>query len=246
MLSTIQTLVRAALLTYGVAICSVTALAQPAQVSKPQVIIDEDVLATFVDEPCRHFERARDCLLKKDRQGTANHLRIGAAFLKLQEARAVAQGKKLLSASIHELEQLAVVVENKRLPKVEDLQQAFARAHYALAGHHCIKSAHRCCRTSSDVDKKELRRAGQDLKAAGVHLKLGSLWEGTEPDAKTRAALSDTWGSANDLMLGAPGSQNRASRIIGKLRERLENVTGRKIGVAPVPTTGSFGRAIPR
>jgi len=46
-----------------------------------QIAIDEDILAAFVDEPCRHFEAARDSFVLGESRQVAQHLRIASAFL---------------------------------------------------------------------------------------------------------------------------------------------------------------------
>jgi hypothetical protein len=83
--------------------------AESAKPNVPQgyVLVEEDVLLQFVELPGEHFHKARENFLKKDLKGAASEIRKGAAFLKLQAARATNEGKKGLNASIAELEKLA-------------------------------------------------------------------------------------------------------------------------------------------
>lgn len=197
-----------------------------------QIAIDEDILAEFVDEPCRNFEAANDAFAHGENSQAAQHLRVAMAFLRLESARATADGKTALDASVLELQRLAVAVEDNQVRTVDVLQQAFARAHFALAGHHCIKSAHRCCQPSAFHDKQEMNRMGRDLNAAAIHLERGTLWAGSGLDEETQKALDATQFSAERLQVGeAP--QSEVVHAIRSVRDRLEKVTGRKIMLAP-------------
>ena len=89
--------------------------AEPAKPAPPApegyVVVEEDVLTVFVDAPGEHFHKARQSFLKKDYKVAAEEIRKGAAFMKLQAGRATAEGKKVLTVSIGELEMLAKDVE---------------------------------------------------------------------------------------------------------------------------------------
>jgi len=201
-----------------------------------QIAVDEDILAAFVDEPCRHFEAARDKFILGENQQVAQHLRIGSAFLQLESARARADGKLALKASVSELQSLADAVENNQVQTVQVLQQAFARAHYALAGHHCINSAHRCCRPATFQDKQELARTGWDLKAAAIHLNRGALWAGGELDEETRNLIAGGQLTADQLIRQDIGSQSDVQHTIHALHGKLEKISGLKIMLAqPLP-----------
>ena len=201
-----------------------------------RVLIDEDILAAFVDEPCHHFEAARNRFGAGDSKQTADHLRTAAAFLRLEAARATPDGKGALDASIAEIKRLAVAVQNSQVESVQVLEQAFARAHYALASHHCIKSAHRCCRPATFQDKQELARAGWDLKAATVHFNRGSLWAGSELDEETRNLIAGGQLTADQLIRQDSSSQSDVQHAIHALHGKLEKISGLKIMLAqPLP-----------
>ena len=85
--------------------------ADPVEPPEGHVIVEEDVLTVFVDAPGEHFHKARQNFLKKDYKAAAEEIRKGAAFMKLQAARATSEGKKVLTVSIGELEMLAKDVE---------------------------------------------------------------------------------------------------------------------------------------
>jgi hypothetical protein len=93
--------------------------------------------------------------------------------MKLEEARATAESKKLLTASIDELEKLATDVENGTVTSAATLNHAFARAHYALAKHHYLRAMEHKAK-SAGVE------LGHALKASAIHLEHGFAWAGHE------------------------------------------------------------------
>lgn len=233
MKSLTQSLSHVAVLTIAVTGFSSTLAAQTVGRRPLQITVSEDVLAAFVDEPCHHFEQARKQFLERNQSAAADELRTAAAFLKLESARATPHGKSLIEISIRELEQLATSIERGRVESVRSLEQAFARAHFSLAEHHCVKSAHRCCRPATFSDKQKLKRAGHDLKAASVHLRRGKYWGGGELDEATQKILAEAERSAGGLIENGHGSQSGVTRSIHSVHRRLEAFTGRKISIAP-------------
>gem|GEM_PF-2439853 len=201
-----------------------------------QISIDSATLASFTDEPCHHFEEARARLAASDPRQAAEHLRIGAAFLKLEAARATAQGREPLVASIRELEKLAEAVEQGAVRAATPLDAAFMRAHYALAGHHCIKAAHRCCQVDTLQHQAESQRASQDLRAAAKHLERASWWGQQEVDMETRELLQKSHLAANTLSTDGGQAHGKATQAIAALRDKIEKLTGRKITLAPQVT----------
>ncbi len=201
---------------------------------KPAKIeIDEDILAFFIDKPCHHFEAARDSFVRGKVKQTAEHLRHAVAYLRLEAARATPNGKTALETSIAELNRLADVVEKKQVKSVRTLEQAFARAHYALSGHHCIKSNHRCCQVATFQDKQEIARTGQDLKAATFHFRKGAEWEYGKLDEETLKLLEKTKISANQLIQKKHGTRREVRKNIHVIHDKLEKVTGLKFNIAP-------------
>ena len=58
------------------------------EASEDNVIISEDIFILFADEPQHHYMRAFEHFLKHDWEAAAVEIRKGAAFLKLEAARA--------------------------------------------------------------------------------------------------------------------------------------------------------------
>jgi hypothetical protein len=130
--------------------------AEPAKPNAPAgyVLVEEDVLLQFVELPGEHFHKARENFLKKDFKGAASEIRKGAAFLRLEAARATKEGKVGLTASIAELERLANDVEKGTVTSAKTLDRAFAKAHHGLAKHHYLKALD-CSSTGSICAKAD-------------------------------------------------------------------------------------------
>lgn len=226
---------RRILLLIAIALGTTTAVAQEdfKPLSSAKIEIDEDILATFIDKPCHHFEAARETFVTGEVKQAAKHLRDAVSYLRLEAARATPDGEAALDASIAELKRLANSVEANRVKAVLTLEQAFSRAHYALAGHHCIKSNHRCCQVATFQDKQEMVRTGRDLKAATFHFEKGSQWASGKLDEKTVKLLEEAKLTANRLIQQNRGAQRKVRKNIHAIHDQLENITGLKFKIAP-------------
>jgi len=167
----------------------------PPKAPEHWVLVEEVDLLVFENEPATQFHKARESFFKKDMKASAAEIRKGATFLKMQEGRATAEGKKALMASVNELEKLAKGVENGTIKSVKELDQTFARAHHALALHHQLKA-------KESWVKKEAKMAGHDLKAAAIHLEHALKWSGHELKAGVVNVIKDTGLLAGKLIEG--------------------------------------------
>jgi hypothetical protein len=195
--------------------------AQPAteaiEAPEGHVVVKEEVLNAFVESPGEHFHKARQSFLKKDYKAAAEEIRKGAAFMKLEEGRANAEGKKVLTTSIDKLEKLATDVENGTVTSAATLNHAFARAHYALAKHHYLRAIEYKAKNAG----VEL---GHALKASAIHLEHGFAWAGHEMDAATIAAVKDTGLVAGKLIEGGGWIGKGASDVIDKIGVEIEKL----------------------
>ena len=191
------------------------------------VVVEEDVLTVFVDAPGEHFHKARQSFLKKDYKAAAEEIRKGAAFMKLQAARATNEGKKVLTVSIDELEKLAKDVEKGTVTSAATLNHTFARAHHALARHHYLKA-------TEYKAKGAAKKLGHALKASAIHLEHGFAWAGHKLEAAAVAVIKDTGLVAGKLIEGGGWIGEEAGKIIEKIGVDIE-----KLGKMLEPTKKS-------
>lgn len=185
----------------------------PAEPGK--VLVEEEILYFFVDEPEGHLHQAHENFLKKDFKGAAAEIRKATNFLKLEAARATGEGKKTLATSIDELEKLASDVEKGTVKSANDLGKAFARAHHALAVHHHLKA-------SEAWAKKETSKTGHELKAAASHLERALAWSGHEIEAAVVKVMETGRGIGEKLIQGTRWTADEVGKALKALGEKIE------------------------
>ncbi|MGE5304309.1 MAG: hypothetical protein ACM3TN_13435 [Alphaproteobacteria bacterium] len=162
------------------------AYANPAspQAMKKTTTVERTISPAPPDETEKHFRNARESFLKKDARAAAAEIRKGAVLLELEAGHAKGKVKEALAASSHELQKLAQGVENGTVTSTQDLRRAFARADRALAEQHYQSAA-------ESWSKKEIKKAGRELKAAANHVELAVAWADHRLDSTTAAVIKD-------------------------------------------------------
>lgn len=164
------------------------AAAQTPTVTPGKVLVDEEILVGFVDEPNHHFGLARKAFMTKDYAAASAELLKCAGFVKLEATRASGEDRRLLEDAVIRLAELADAIKGGTIASVEKLDSAYAHAELALAFHHEAKA--------QEFWKAENHKsAGRDLKAASMHLENSMKYAGEKTEADTKAVIND----ANDL-----------------------------------------------
>ena len=122
-------------------------------------VADETMWYPYVEEPDQHFHNAHDAFLNRKFKDTAEEIRKGEAFVKMEEVRASGDAKRSLDASTRELSQLADKTSKGEIKDVKSLDNVFARAEYALALSHRAKAA-------EGWASKDQTKVGYELRAA--------------------------------------------------------------------------------
>ncbi len=152
------------------------------QAQTPSKAPGESVSPTSGAEMEKQFQKARESFLKKDYQNAAAEIRQGAAFLDKEAEQAAGEGKQALLASSDELKQLADRERKGAVNSARELEQAFARANHALAKYYQS-------RASESWARRAVSDAGQDLKAAAVHLEKALGWADYRWEGENRATI---------------------------------------------------------
>jgi hypothetical protein len=196
-------------------------LAAEAKTLEDKVVIKEDVLVVFMDEPEHHFDRAKEHFLKKEYEAAAKEIRKSAGFLKLQAARANGETKKALQASAEELEKLAGDVEKGTVRTVDKLEKPFAAALHALAQHHHQKA-------SESWMKRAEKKTGHDLKAAAHHVEHAARWSGEQLEEGGKLAVRDARLVSGKLVEGAGWSVEEVGKAVEGIGSAVKWV-GKKV-----------------
>ena len=182
-----------------------------------KVLVEQETLDVFADEPGHHFHQARENFLTKDMKGAASEIRKAVGFMKLEAARATGDGKKALTRSIDELEKLASDVEKGTVTSSNDLGKAFARAHHALALHYHLKA-------SKAWAEKETSKTGHALKAAASHLERALAWSGHEVEAAVVRVMETARDVGEKLISGAHWTADEVGKALKDLGEKIERL----------------------
>jgi uncharacterized UPF0160 family protein len=139
------------------------------------------------------------------------------AFLKQEAGRAAKDGKKDLTASIHELEKLANEVEKGAVTSEKRLKDAFARAHQALANHHYLKA-------SEYWAKKEEKKTGQALKSATLYFEQAVVWSEHKFETGEDIVIKDIHTLAGKLVEGKKWTSEEVSKGIKDIGSEISKL----------------------
>jgi hypothetical protein len=188
-----------------------------------KVLVDEELLIGFVDEPAHHFGLARDYFMKKDYADAATEIRRAGGFVKLEMARAEAQSddERVLSDAVVSLGMLADDVQKGEVKSADRLDDVFAHTEQALAYHHELKA--------EEYWKAENHKsAGQDLRAATVHLENSMSYAGEKTEKDTDEAIRDARDIGDKLADGAALAADKVGKAMQQLGKKIEEA-GRKM-----------------
>jgi len=170
-----------------------------------------------VEEPEFQFEKTHELFLKKDLKAAASEIRKAVAFLKQEAGRATKDGKKDLTASIHELEKMANEVEKGAVTSEKKLKDAFARAHQALANHHYLKA-------SEYWAKKEEKKTGHALKSAAIHFEHAVVWFEHKFETGEDIVIKDIHTVVSKLVEGKKWTEEEVSKGIKDIGSEISKL----------------------
>ena len=194
-----------------------TELPKPAEAPKPA----EKVASIEEKSADYHFQKAHEFFLKKEMKSAAFEIRKGADFLKKETENSTQEGKKVLTASIQELEKLANNVEKGTVKSEKELKDAFSRAENALARHQYLKA-------SESWVKKETKNTGNALKDAAQHLKQAAKWSGHKFEAGAAEVIKGALTAADKLIEGAKWTAEEVGKGIKDIGNEISKL-GEKI-----------------
>jgi len=184
---------------------------QPAGSAPPgYVLVEEDVIITFADEPKQSIRAAVAAYLNRQMRTAATEIRKAAAYLKLEAARATGDAKKALMDSVQELEKLAGDVQKGAVTDLKEMQNAFARAEHALGRHHYLKAME--LRAKNDAQK-----TGRELQAAADYIDSGQVWL----TQKMHEGVADTVNEARRVAAKMVYGTGAAADEVGKAFDGL-------------------------
>ena len=123
-----------------------------------------------------NLSKARESFLQNNYKAAAEDIRKTVAYMKTQEAKASSSGKRMLTASINELDKLADNVEKGSVTSVNTLDNAFSRAKDAITSNSQMRTAESKTSQASSGVKNGLSWTGDKLKSGFVAVAKGTGW----------------------------------------------------------------------
>lgn len=151
------------------------------------------------------FQKAKQDYLQKNMKSAAQQIQKSAAYMKTKAAKASAEGKEALNASVRELEKLADDVKKGTVTSVKSIEEAFARAYVALASESHIKS-------TQSWAKKEAAKAGEALDSATKYLERSFAWAGQKVETSTQETVQ----KSKELSLKLKKKGSMVAEEVGK------------------------------
>jgi serine protease Do len=172
------------------------------------------------DELEQYFQKARQDLANNVTEASTQ-IRKAVARINEDANHATGKAKQLLQASSKELEGLADQVQKGAVKAEQELNNAFSRAHNALAQYYQDQAA-------KSWSKKATTEAGQDLDAAASHLEEAWKWSETKVDNASTAVVDSAKQVGKKISQGSGWVSAEVSKSIEDLGQEIGKLRGEK------------------
>ena len=194
------------------------------QVAAPQlpegwIAVSEADWERLRHEPTLRFRAARAHLDAGHAGGAARELQRGAAFVRIEAARApTPESAADLGRAAQELEALAEVLAETPEPP-GDFDETIARAHYALAVSHALRAQQRW----ESQGETSAPSTGADLEAAADHLEEAASWSDRLKGGAV-ATVDQTRRLAGGLIRADGWAIETTAKAIGAVGQQIGNL----------------------
>ena len=151
------------------------------------------------------FLKAKQAYLENNLNHASTCISTGAVYMKNQAQKASSKAKKALDESARELEILANDVQQGLVSSPKKIEEAFARAHLALASNEHV-------RATQSWTQKKYEQAGEALQSANGHLEKSLNWTG----GKIEKGTTDAMKKSNELATKLKQKGSSISEEAGK------------------------------
>jgi hypothetical protein len=204
-----------------------------AQPPQSGVVVDSrlgsDFLITHADDPTQDFNSARQSFLDLDATEAATRIRQGAQRMRVTLAGIRDDSRQAMQDSITELESVARATEQRRVDSVKRLDEAFARAHYAIANQHFLAAL----RAREQMAQS---RVGEELRWSAEHLQHGAQRIGLQLRQDEAAIIDRTRALSANIRAGVNVTTEEISQGVHALGQSMANFRDRiTFRAAPSP-----------
>lgn len=178
----------------------------------------------LIGEPEYHFKQASDDFAQNQMKSAAFEIMRSSAFLQLQAVGAEAGPKKDLDKSADLLEQVATDIRMGSVTSSEEMDNAFARAQYALANDYQTKA-------SSYFNKKDPVKTGYALDAAAQSLLDAEEWSSHKLAIQDLEVIEEIRKAAGNLVNGRSKLSDKIGMDIGTMGKEIQKFESRNSAV---------------
>jgi hypothetical protein len=192
-----------------------------AQGLQPGVVIDSTLgrgfYVTHTSDPTQDFNAAQRDYLDFDFAASAASIRRGAERLRESLGDATDRSRQALLNSVAELEALAKATEQRSIDNVKRLDEAFARANYALAQRHYY---------SALLAREQMAQArvGEELRRSAEYLQRARQQVGLQLQDNEATAIDRTRTLGSKLASGLNATSDEITNELHSFGQGLANL----------------------
>jgi hypothetical protein len=205
----------AALIALGTSAAYGAEVKEAPKAPKGYVMVPEEALRALFGNANRHMQIAVDDFGRGDNKDAATELRVAAAYVKIEAARAAGDERKKLDEIVVRLDKAAVDLEKGNVKDVATLKNLFAWADYLLSKHHIAMAKEAAAEERQDA-------AAYDLKSAIHYLEEGLSWTGRTIDAGTAAVIKDGKALVEKVGKGTKATNGEFASLIDRLGKEVD------------------------
>lgn len=182
----------------------------------PVVMVEEDVI-TFIDQPTASLVAARAALANGDVKSASRDVAAGAAYLRVHAGAATGTSRADLLESARDFDQLAFDIRQRRVRSLGQFDDAVKHTDRVLARHHWE-------RASRAWEQRETAKAGHELRAAADATERATRRAGHDTDVATRDVVRGARDVSGKLIAGAGWTVDEVGKGIADLGKAIDRL----------------------
>jgi hypothetical protein len=202
---------------FGLGLQTLIAQPQPRAASDDTRLTDRSLVTSSAGDMAREFDGARESFLNIDPRDAGARIRRVIASMQERAQDATDAGRGAIQKSVAELESLAGAIEQRRLSSVRPLDEAFARANFALANNHLLLAIRA-------QNQHARQRIGEELNSAVEHFQQGTQRLGGNLRKDEHQLIQNTRQLTGKLIHGVGATTDEIGQGIRSFGQRLEQV----------------------
>jgi hypothetical protein len=192
------------------------AAARPDTTALPVVLVEEDVI-TFIDQPTASLVMARAALARHDAQTASRDVAAGAAFLRVHAGAATGTARADLLESAQRFDGLALDIRRGEVRSPDQFDGSVRGLDGVLARHHWERATHAW-------ERRETAKAGQELRAAADATERAAHRAGLDTEVATRDVVRGARLVSGKLIDGAGWTVDEVGKGIADLGAAIDRL----------------------